>query len=125
MLYATLRVIKFSWKNIWRNFWLSVITMSTIIITLFTISLVLALEVGLKQIIQTAEKHIDLSVYFYPSVTEAQANSVITVIKAIPGIQETVYITKEQSLASYEKRAQDSPGPFCRRRWDSGRGGKR
>lgn len=109
MFSTTLRVIKFSWKNIWRNFWLSIITMSTIIITLFSISLVLALGVGLKQIIKAAEEHIDMSVYFYPSVTDTQANSVITVIEAMPGIQEVVYITKEQSLASYEKRAQDSP----------------
>lgn len=109
MLYSFGRVIKFGWENIWRNFWLSLVTMSTIIIALFTVSLILSLEVGLKQIVESAEKRIDLSVYFFPTVTEGQAQSVIAVIRTMPGIEEVTYITKEQSLTSYEKRAKDSP----------------
>lgn len=109
MFYSALRIIKFSSTNIWRNFWLSFITTSTIIITLMSVSLVWALQIGLKQIISSAEKRIDMSVYFYPLITDVQANSVITALKTIPGVQEITFITKEQALANYEKIAKDSP----------------
>ena len=88
---------------------MSIITISTIVITLFTISFVLSLQVGLKQIISSVEKRIDLSVYFFPIVTDEQAESVITAIKAIAGVEEVNYITKDMALAGYKERAVDSP----------------
>ena len=109
MFYSTLRIIKFSSTNIWRNFWLSFITTTTIVVTLVSVSLVWALQIGLKQIISSAEKRIDMSVYFYPSITDAQANSVITALRTIPDVQEIIFVTKEQALANYEKMAKDSP----------------
>lgn len=106
---AILRIIILSWKNIWRNFWLSFITVSTIIVTLMTVSIILALQVGLRQIIKSADKHIDLSVYFFPSATNEQADSVVTAVKAISGVTEVAFVTKEQALANYQERAKESP----------------
>ena len=109
MLHTIGRVTKFSWNNIWRNGWLSVITVSTLVLTLFSVSMVLALQVGISQVVEAAEERIDLNVYFYPTATDAQLNSVITSLNAFPGVTAVTYVTKEQALAKYQDRGKLAP----------------
>lgn len=109
MLYSTGRLLKFSWETIWRNLWLSVITVSTITLTLLSISLVVALQVGINQVVQATESRIDLSVYFFPTATEEQVGSVVTAIRTLPGVVSIEQISKEESLARYKQYAQDAP----------------
>ena len=109
MLHSVARVVKFGWENIFRNFWLSFITVSTIVVTLFIVSIVMALQVGLRQIIEATEKRIDLAVFFYPIITDSQTADIITMVKSIPGVESVTLVSKEQSLADYEKQANDSP----------------
>lgn len=104
-----LRLFKFGWENVWRNGWLSVITTTTIILTLFSVSMVLALSVGIGQVVESVEERINLSVYFYPSVTEEQINSVIASLNSLPAVRDIKYVTKEQALARYKDQAAARP----------------
>src|SRR3989338_487913 len=109
MLTTTSRVLKFSAATIWRNLWLSIITVTTITLTLLSISLVVALQVGISDIVKTAEHRIDLSVYFFPKVTEAQVQSVVDSVKNFSGITSVETVPKETALLNYQQSAKDTP----------------
>jgi len=109
MVYAVLRIFRFSWENVWRNFWLAVVTTSTLVLTLLSVSLVVGLQAGISQVISAAESRINLSVYFYPTATEEQINSVITALRGVPGVGDIAYISKEQALARYQEQAKGAP----------------
>lgn len=109
MFYGIIRVLKFSWESVWRNLWLSIVTVSTIALTLFSISMLVGLQVGINQVVEAAERRIDLSVYFYPEVTEAQAKSVALAVQTLPGITEVVPVTKEEALSRYQEKAKNTP----------------
>ena len=109
MVYAFFRIFRFSWENVWRNFWLAFITTSTLVLTLLSVSLVVALQAGIGQVIGSAQNRINLSVYFYPTATDEQINSVIIALHAVSGVGEITYISKEQALARYQDQAKGAP----------------
>ncbi len=92
-----------------RNIWLTIITITTITLTLLSISLVITLQTGIDQVVRSAERRIDLSVYFFPTATDPQIQSVVDAIKVFPGVTSVDKISKEDALAAYKASAVDSP----------------
>lgn len=109
MMHAINRLIKFSGETIWRNLWLSVITVSTITLTLISVSVVVGLQAGIDQIVHATEARIDLSIYFYPQATDDQVQSVVVAVKALPGVTSVDVVTKDAALAQYQQNAKDVP----------------
>lgn len=109
MIHAVVRVLRFGWTGVWRNLWLSLITISTISLTLISISLLLTFQIGIQQIIAAAEDHITLSIYFYPTVSDEQIESVALAIRPLPGVRNVAYVSRAEILARYQLRAKDTP----------------
>lgn len=103
------RVLKYGTESVLRNIWLSLITVSTAALALLAVTMLIALQVGISQIVTAAEERIDLGVYFYPTVTDAQVSSVVTVLNSFPGVAEVTYVSREQALANYQQRAINRP----------------
>ena len=59
-----IRIIKFAFQNIARNVWLSVITVSMLVMTLLTVNILLTLNVLANTAVESVEERIDVTVYF-------------------------------------------------------------
>ena len=64
-----LRLIKTGFSNFSRNGWLSVASITIMVLTLITMSLFLVINVVLSSGIKTIQDKIDISVYFNDSAT--------------------------------------------------------
>ncbi|MDP3964450.1 MAG: hypothetical protein Q8Q20_02170, partial [bacterium] len=70
------RALKFAFQSFTRNFWLSAATILIIVLTLFSVSLVGTTNLIGDRAIKSLKERIDLSVYFYPEVSENEVQAI-------------------------------------------------
>lgn len=109
MLTSTYRIIKFAFQNFWRNIWLSVITISMLVLTLLTINILLVLNRVTDQAIAFVENRIEVSVYFHENADPAKVNEALTYLRTLPQVKDVQEIYADDALAAFKLRhANDS-----------------
>ncbi|PJE75768.1 hypothetical protein COV04_02385 [Candidatus Uhrbacteria bacterium CG10_big_fil_rev_8_21_14_0_10_48_11] len=98
MIAATRRIVRFALQSMWRNLWLTIATGATVGLTVLSLSALLAIHVGIGQVVNSVEKQLNLTLTLYPTVTESQANTLVIAINALPHVQKVTYVSKEQVL---------------------------
>jgi cell division transport system permease protein len=99
-----LRVIKFAGQSFFRNFWLSIVTIVMIVLSLlsisgiFTISLIT--ESTLKSIEQSTVVYIDLT----EQASNEQAQAIVNTLKKLPIVKNAEIVSSEKALESFKKR---------------------
>ena len=102
---ATLfRIIIFAWQGFWRNFWLSLVTISIIVLTFTSINILIIINVITDASIDIVKEKVDISLYFKPESTESQVLEVETYLSSLTEVKETVYISKDEALESFRQR---------------------
>lgn len=104
MFASSFRSIKFAFQNFGRNFWLSFITVSMLVLTLVTVNLLLVLQIVAGKAVSFAEERIEVSVYFYPETTEDRIKSASGYLRGLPQVRDVETITADESLARFRDR---------------------
>ena len=66
-----LRIIKFSFQDIVRNIWLSIVTITILLLALFSINTLLTVRVVSDNAVNAVKEKIDISLYLKPEATES------------------------------------------------------
>lgn len=103
-LLSLYRITKFALQNFGRNIWLSVVTVTIIVMSLFVITMLVALNVVVQDTITNLQQKIDISVYFKPETTSADVAVIRDNIKKIPFVAQTNLITRDEALESFKTR---------------------
>lgn len=98
------RTLKAGFQNFYRNGWLSVATISIIVITLFIINIQLAITVANNFLLQDIKDKVSISVYFNPDVSEADVLKVKDEFNRYQEVQSIEYVSKDQALSDFEER---------------------
>src|SRR3990167_3299133 len=101
MLVSTYRVTKFAFQNFWRNFWLSVITIMMMVMTLLTVNILLVLNFVTDQAISSVENRIEVSVYFEQDTDEATVASATSYLRGLSQVRDVLVIPPEDALARF------------------------
>lgn len=110
MLFLTLsRIATFSLQNFVRNIWLSIVTITIIVLTLFSVTSLVFVNAVMNQAIALVESKVDVSVYFKPTATESQIAAVQQSLGTMPYVREVRHVTKSEALAKLREQYQDSP----------------
>lgn len=104
MFISTFRIIKFAFQNFWRNIWLSLMTISMLVLTLLTINVLLALNQVTNQVIQLVENRIEISVYFKDTADPKKINSAITYLRSLPQVKDIQEISADEALNTFKER---------------------
>jgi cell division transport system permease protein len=102
MFVSTVRVTKFAFQNFWRNFWLSVITISMLVLTLLTINVLLVLNQATNQAIGFVEDRIEVSVYFHDSASDAKVNSAVEYLRGLAQVKDVETISATEALNKFK-----------------------
>lgn len=97
-----LRSIRAGFKNFYRNGWLSVATISIIVVTLFIINIQIAVVMSEELLLNDIKEKISISVYFKSDTKEER---VLEAKNEFSGYQEVAaveYISKEQALEEFK-----------------------
>lgn len=98
-----LRVIKFAIQGFFRNFWLSIVTVTMMLMALFSTTMLLSIDYLKKATIEGVEKKVDILVSLKPKLEQAKVEWLVTELKADPAVQKVTIISPEENRALYEQ----------------------
>ncbi len=103
------RIAKFSLQNFVRNIWLSIVTITIIVLTLFSVTSLVFVNAVTNEAINLVKSKVDVSVYFKPTTTEEQIAVVQANLAEKPYVREVRHVTKSEALAKLREQYKDSP----------------
>lgn len=109
MFLSAARVIKFSLQDIGRNIWLSIVTVTILILALFSVNMLLTVEVISQGAINAVREKVDVGIYLGNDAKEEQILALKTEIENLSEVKEVEYISKAQALESFREQNQDNP----------------
>lgn len=101
--------IKYGFINFWRNFWLSIASTLIMVITLFTISTLIILNILANVAITDVQKKVDVSVYLNSNIKEARITEIKSDLEAMPSVVSVGYISKDEALKQFKEEHKDDP----------------
>jgi len=104
-----LRIIKFSLQDIVRNIWLSIVTITILLLALFSINALLTVRVVSDNAVNAVKEKIDISLYLKPEASEKDITDLRDRLKEMPEIKGVVYTTKQIALDSFRSKYRDNP----------------
>ncbi len=87
----------------------SVITISTVALTLFLFGSMLLMTINVHRIIETFKKRMSIEVFIDGGLTEAQIIELGKNLLRTPGIQEAVFISKDEALEKFREEFGEDP----------------
>jgi cell division transport system permease protein len=104
MFVSSFRVSKFAFQNFWRNFWLSIITVSMLLLTLITINILLVMNVVTEKTIGFVEDRIEVSVYFHETVTDETITGAVEYMRSLAQVRDVETITADEAYEQFVAR---------------------
>ena len=104
MVFSSLiRITLFAWQSFWRNFWLSVVTVSIIVLTFISINSLVIINFIADAAVADVKDKVDVSLYFRPDITEAQVLEVQTYLSALTQVKDIVYVSQPEALNAFRQ----------------------
>ncbi|MDO8571908.1 MAG: permease-like cell division protein FtsX [bacterium] len=104
MLVKTSRIFKFAFQNFWRNFWLSMVTVTIITLALLSVNFFILAQALLDTSLQTIEKKVNLSLYFKQSVQESDVQQLISKLQDSPQKPNVSFVSRDEALGKLKLR---------------------
>jgi len=108
ILISISRIIKFAMQDFIRNFWISIVTITILILSLFSINFLIVAGVISEAAIKTVEDKIDLSLYLSPNSTETDISILEQELDSLEGVTSVKYISKVQALEVFQSKHKDN-----------------
>ncbi len=98
-----IRVFKFALQNFFRNFWLSVITVSMLVLTLLTVNILLTLSLLTQTAITSVEERIDVTVYFVEGTNPDIVAGAQGALSGLSQVRDVKRIAPDEALARFRE----------------------
>jgi len=85
---SSLRVLRFAWQGFLRNFWLSLITISVLVLIFLTVNFLVVLNVISQSAIQSIQNRVDVSIYFQSGIDEKKVVEVKKFLESHPQVKK-------------------------------------
>lgn len=98
------RIIRFSLQSIWRNLWLSFVTLTIFVLTLVIVNVVLFLHMTANAALRSVEDKVQVAVYFNPGTSPEMEASVRGYVLGLPQVKTVDAITADEALVAFKMR---------------------
>lgn len=103
------RIIKFSFQDIFRNIWLTIVTITILLIALFSINILLTVRLISDNAVAAIREKIDISLYLKPETVESEIIALKNKISTSPKVREVVYTSKQSAIDSFRAKYENDP----------------
>ena len=107
MIIGVIRTTKFAAQNFWRNLWLSLVTVFLLVLTTFSITLVISLNVVGQQVVRAVESRVDIDLLFYPYVSEDDILEAQRFFDGLEGVSQVIYTSQDDAEEQYRENHKD------------------
>jgi cell division transport system permease protein len=98
------RVARYGFIGFLRNGFVSFSAVLVMTLTLFVIAALLIANAALATTLQYLESQVAVTVYFTPSATTDQIQTLQTDVQALPEVQSVTYVSSDEALADFQQR---------------------
>ncbi len=106
---SILRAIKFSFQDIGRNIWLSVVTVTILVLALFTVNMLLVVDVISKAAVDSVKERIDVNIYLKTDAKEEKIKALKAKIEELKSVKSVEYISSQKALESFQAKHRKDP----------------
>ena len=103
------RVIKFAVQSLFRNIWLSIVTITIIVLALFSMSFLLIFNLMTEHVLSVVENKTDVYIDLTGQATPDQAQILVAELSHLSAVKEVEFITPEATLENFKNRHQGNP----------------
>ncbi|MFH1253771.1 MAG: permease-like cell division protein FtsX [Candidatus Uhrbacteria bacterium] len=104
-----LRVIKFALQHFFRNFWLSLVTVSMLTLTLLTVDILLTLNLAAGAAVDSVENRVDITATFKIGTKEEEVQSAATYLRSFDEVRDVLIVDPEKALAEFKTQHANDP----------------
>lgn len=109
MLLSLIRIIKFSLQDIFRNIWLSIVTVTILVLALFSINMLLVVKVVGDTAISAIEEKVDISLYLKQDSEEDEIMVLKAELSNLNEVKNITYISKAEALEYFKTKNKNNP----------------
>ncbi|MFA6106895.1 MAG: permease-like cell division protein FtsX [Patescibacteria group bacterium] len=109
MFLSLIRVIKFSLQDIYRNIWLSIVTITILILALFSVNMLLTVEVISRAAIDSVKEKIDINLYLKSDSKKEEILAVQSKVSNLEEVKAVRYISKEEAMEKFNEKHKGDP----------------
>jgi len=102
------RIIKFSLQDIARNVWLSVVTVTILLLALFSINMLTTVQLISDNTVEAVKGKIDISLYIKADTPESEIVALKEQLAGSERVKEVGYISKKEALNSFREKYQNN-----------------
>lgn len=103
-LFTLYRIIKFAIQGFWRNFWLSIATITVMALALISINFLLILNITANSALDVIQNKIDISIYFKNDTDENIILEAKNMLSGLTQVESVGYITKDEALDMFRQK---------------------
>lgn len=107
MLTGIKRIVRAGFVGFWRNAYVSLASVFVIMVALFVIGSTMFIDQLLTTSLNSLKEKVDINVYFVPSATEEDIESIRAAVAALPDVSGVTYTSREEALEDYRARNQN------------------
>ncbi len=101
---SLLRIIKFSFQDIGRNIWLTIVTITILLLALFSINMLTTVQLISENAVSAIKEKIDISLYIKAETPESEILALKNKLESSEKIKNIVYISKQSALESFREK---------------------
>lgn len=109
MLISLMRALKFSLQDISRNIWLSIVTITILFLTMFSINTLILTRAISASAVDAIKEKIDLSLYIKSEASETEILDLQHKISSMERVKSVRYISKQEALDFFRDKNKDNP----------------
>lgn len=109
MNYSFFRALRYAFKDFGRNFWLSLVTITVLVLALLSVNILISLNALSERVIAVVKEKVDISVFIKPDVEQIKIANFEDKLKKRPEVKEVVFVSKDVALAEFKEQHKDDP----------------
>jgi cell division transport system permease protein len=98
------RIIKFSFQDIVRNIWLTVITVTILLLALFSVNMLITVRLISDNAVTAVKDKINISLYLKAETAETEIISLKNKISNFDKVKSVTYISKQNALDDFRSK---------------------
>ena len=101
--------MRFALQDMFRNGWLTVATVSVLVLTLLSVNLLVAVNVLGEVAVSQLKSRVDISVHFKPEVEDSRVQTVKIALLSLPEVRDVRHLTSAEALADFSEANSSDP----------------